>query len=244
MAWDCAGEINTLRGNKNWMKARQGILKCTSLGLPQDVLEKLLPIVPEWQSDSGSFDTVLELLVRSGHELPEAMMMLIPEAWQNDPLMPQVGKYVFAWTRSLPVFLLMILKACLAPAVAKSRISLFDSSPCTSTLKVAEAQASPCASVHYNPEKKKTFGALKAEGTVSFGISMPVPRAQNKRDFYRFNSAVMEPWDGPALVSFTDGRFIGATLDRNGLRPGRYYLTKSGRVVGCCAHETCTPQRV
>ncbi|CAL5227781.1 g10803 [Coccomyxa viridis] len=136
------GEINTLRGNKNWMKARQGILKCTSLGLPQDILEKLLPIVPEWQSDSGSFDTVLELLVRSGHELPEAMMMLIPEAWQNDPLMPQ-----------------------------------------------------------------------------------------NKRDFYRFNSAVMEPWDGPALVSFTDGRFIGATLDRNGLRPGRYYLTKSGRVV-------------
>ena len=95
MAWECAGEINTLRGNKNWMKARQGILKCTSLGLPQDVLEKLLPIVPEWQSDSGSFDTVLELLVRSGHELPEAMMMLIPEAWQNDPLMPQVG----AWLR-------------------------------------------------------------------------------------------------------------------------------------------------
>lgn len=73
------------------MKSRQGILKCTSLGLPQDVLEKLLPIVPEWQSDSGSFDTVLELLVRSGHELPEAMMMLIPEAWQNDPLMPQVS---------------------------------------------------------------------------------------------------------------------------------------------------------
>ena len=59
------------------------------------------------------------------------------------------------------------------------------------------------------------------------------PCTQNKRDFYRFNSAVMEPWDGPALVSFTDGRFIGATLDRNGLRPGRYYLTKSGRVVGC-----------
>ena len=63
---------------------------------------------------------------------------------------------------------------------------------------------------------------------------------QNKRDFYRFNSAVMEPWDGPALVSFTDGRFIGATLDRNGLRPGRYYLTKSGRVVGCRAPLTAT----
>lgn len=85
-----AGEINTLRGNKNWMKARQGILKCSSLGLPQNTLEKLLPVCPEWQSDSGSFDTVLELLVRSGRDLPEAMMMLIPEAWQNDPLMPQV----------------------------------------------------------------------------------------------------------------------------------------------------------
>lgn len=61
---------------------------------------------------------------------------------------------------------------------------------------------------------------------------------QAKKDFYRFNSAIMEPWDGPALVSFTDGRFIGATLDRNGLRPGRYYLTKSGRVVRsprCCS---------
>lgn len=57
--------------------------------------------------------------------------------------------------------------------------------------------------------------------------------AQAKRDFYRFTSAVMEPWDGPALVAFSDGRFIGATLDRNGLRPGRYYITKSGRVVRC-----------
>ena len=85
-----AGEINTLRGNRNWMKSRQGILKCASMGLGPGVLPKLLPIVPEWQSDSGSFDTVLELLVRSGRDLPEAMMMLIPEAWQNDPLMDQV----------------------------------------------------------------------------------------------------------------------------------------------------------
>lgn len=72
------------------MKARQGVLKCAELGLSQAVLDKLLPVVPEWQSDSGSFDTVLELLVRSGRDLPEAMMMLIPEAWQNDPLMPHV----------------------------------------------------------------------------------------------------------------------------------------------------------
>lgn len=67
--------------------------------------------------------------------------------------------------------------------------------------------------------------------------SFPTHAQQAKKDFYRFNSAIMEPWDGPALVSFTDGRFIGATLDRNGLRPGRYYLTKSGRVVcPCCIH--------
>lgn len=136
------GEINTLRGNVNWMKARQGVMKCESLGLSERSLQKLLPIVPKGQSDSGSFDSVLELLVRAGRDLPEAMMMCIPEAWQNDKLM-----------------------------------------------------------------------------------------SREKKDFYRFLSCVMEPWDGPALVSFTDGRFIGATLDRNGLRPGRYYVTKSGRVI-------------
>ena len=136
------GEINTLRGNRNWMTARQGVMACAALGAPPDVVRRLLPIVPPRQSDSGSFDAVLELLVRSGRSLPEAMMLMIPEAWQNDPAMP--------------------------PA---------------------------------------------------------------KKAFYRFGSASMEPWDGPALVAFTDGRFLGATLDRNGLRPGRYYLTKSGRVI-------------
>lgn len=136
------GEINTLRGNINWMKARQGVMKCEALGLSERTLQKLLPIVPKGQSDSGAFDSVLELLVRCGRDLPEATMMMIPEAWQNDKLM-----------------------------------------------------------------------------------------SQEKKDFYRFYSCIMEPWDGPALVSFTDGRFIGATLDRNGLRPGRYYVTKSGRVV-------------
>ena len=136
------GEINTLRGNVNWMKARQGVMKCEAMALSERTLQKLLPIVPKAQSDSGAFDSVLELLVRSGRDLPEAMMMMIPEAWQNDNLM-----------------------------------------------------------------------------------------SREKKDFYRFNSCIMEPWDGPALVSFTDGRFIGATLDRNGLRPGRFYVTKSGRVV-------------
>ncbi|KAI7845826.1 hypothetical protein COHA_000736 [Chlorella ohadii] len=137
------GEINTLRGNVNWMKSRQGIMKCQNLGLVQErTLQKLLPIVPPNQSDSGSFDGVLELLVRTGRDIAQAVMLMIPEAWQNDKQMPQ-----------------------------------------------------------------------------------------EKKDFYKYHSAVMEPWDGPALVAFTDGRYIGATLDRNGLRPGRYYVTKHGRVI-------------
>ncbi|KAF6263375.1 hypothetical protein COO60DRAFT_459133 [Scenedesmus sp. NREL 46B-D3] len=136
------GEINTLRGNRNWMTAREGVMACEALGLDKQELEKLEPVVPEWQSDSGAFDGLLELLTRCGRDIPEVMMMLIPEAWQNDALMPQ-----------------------------------------------------------------------------------------EKKDFYRYHSTMMEPWDGPALVTFTDGRYLGATLDRNGLRPGRYYITHSGRVI-------------
>ncbi|XP_047324835.1 glutamate synthase 1 [NADH], chloroplastic isoform X2 [Impatiens glandulifera] len=136
------GEINTLRGNVNWMRAREGLLKCKELGLSKDEMKKLLPIVDASSSDSGAFDGVLELLVRAGRSLPEAMMMLIPEAWQNDKNM--------------------------------------------------------------DPQRK---------------------------DLYKYFSALMEPWDGPALISFTDGRYLGATLDRNGLRPGRFYVTHSGRVI-------------
>ncbi|OVA11317.1 Class II glutamine amidotransferase domain [Macleaya cordata] len=137
------GEINTLRGNVNWMKAREGLLKCKELGLSKNEMKKLLPIVDASSSDSGeSFDGVLELLVRAGRSLPEAVMMMIPEAWQNDKNM--------------------------------------------------------------DPERKA---------------------------LYEYFSALMEPWDGPALISFTDGRYLGATLDRNGLRPGRFYVTHSGRVI-------------
>ncbi|GJN18063.1 hypothetical protein PR202_gb05181 [Eleusine coracana subsp. coracana] len=136
------GEINTLRGNKNWMTAREGLLECEKLGLSQEELSIILPIVDATSSDSGAFDNVLELLVRGGRSLPEAVMMMIPEAWQNDANM--------------------------------------------------------------EPEKKA---------------------------LYEFFSALMEPWDGPALISFTDGRYLGATLDRNGLRPGRFYVTHSGRVI-------------
>ncbi|KAI4307123.1 hypothetical protein L6164_030342 [Bauhinia variegata] len=136
------GEINTLRGNVNWMKAREGLLKCKELGLSENELKKLLPIVDANSSDSGAFDGVLEFLVQSGKSLPEAVMMMIPEAWQND--------------KSI------------------------------------------------DPQRKA---------------------------FYEYFSALMEPWDGPALISFTDGHYLGATLDRNGLRPGRFYVTHSGRVV-------------
>ncbi|XP_021843075.2 glutamate synthase 1 [NADH], chloroplastic isoform X1 [Spinacia oleracea] len=136
------GEINTLRGNVNWMRAREGLLKCKELGLSKNEMKKLLPIVDASSSDSGAFDGVLELLVRAGRTIPEAVMMMIPEAWQNDKNM--------------------------------------------------------------DPKRK---------------------------GFYEYLSALMEPWDGPALITFTDGRYLGATLDRNGLRPGRFYITHSGRVI-------------
>jgi len=133
------GEINTVRGNANWMFARQGMMKSELFG---NDLAKLFPIVEPHCSDSGNFDNALEMLVMSGRSLPEAAMMMIPEAWQNHDSMPE-----------------------------------------------------------------------------------------DKRAFYEYHSALQEPWDGPASVSFTDGRIIGATLDRNGLRPSRYYVTKDDRVV-------------
>jgi glutamate synthase (NADH) len=81
------GEINTLKGNKNWMRAREGVMKCDSLNCSARELRRMLPIVNEAQSDSGALDAVMELLVRSGRDIAEVMMMLIPEAWQNDELM-------------------------------------------------------------------------------------------------------------------------------------------------------------
>ncbi len=133
------GEINTVRGNGNWMFARQGMMQSELFGAD---LAKLFPIVEPHCSDSGNFDNALELLVMAGRSLPEAVMMMIPEAWQNHDSMPE-----------------------------------------------------------------------------------------DKRAFYEYHSALQEPWDGPASVSFTDGRIIGATLDRNGLRPSRYYVTHDDRVV-------------
>jgi len=133
------GEINTLRGNANWMFARQGVMKSDLFG---DDLEKLFPIIEAHCSDSGNFDNALELLLHAGRSLPEAVMMMIPEAWQNH-------------------------------------------------------------------------------------VSMP----EDKRAFYEYHSALQEPWDGPASISFTDGRYIGACLDRNGLRPSRFYVTSDDKVV-------------
>ncbi|WWD00785.1 hypothetical protein V866_007720 [Kwoniella sp. B9012] len=141
------GEINTVRGNKNWMRAREGNLKSEKFG---DDLDLLYPIVETGGSDSAAFDNVLELLVVNGIlTLPEAVMMLVPEAWQNNDLM--------------------------------------------------------------EPEKKA---------------------------FYAWASSLMEPWDGPALFTFSDGRYCGANLDRNGLRPCRFVVTSDDIMV--CASEVGT----
>ncbi|CAD7082992.1 unnamed protein product [Hermetia illucens] len=134
------GEINTLRGNVNFMKAREGVMKSQVFGKD---LKKLFPVVEPGLSDSGSADCVLEFLAMAGERsLPEAVMTMVPEAWQNDKTMPQA-----------------------------------------------------------------------------------------KRDFYQWSACVMEPWDGPALISFTDGRYIGAVLDRNGLRPSRFYVTADNLLI-------------
>src|SRR5579885_695014 len=133
------GEINTLRGNINWMHAREKQFASPLFG---DDIKKIQPIIEANGSDSAMFDNCLELLVRTGRSLPHAIMMMIPEAWQNDPLMDD-----------------------------------------------------------------------------------------GKRAFYQFHSCMMEPWDGPASIAFTDGHRIGAVLDRNGLRPSRYLITKDGLVV-------------
>jgi glutamate synthase domain-containing protein 2/glutamate synthase domain-containing protein 1/glutamate synthase domain-containing protein 3 len=133
------GEINTVKGNVNWMRARESELASDLFG---DDLRKILPVVTQGNSDSATFDNVLELLMLAGRSLPHAVMMMIPEAYRDRGDLPEELK-----------------------------------------------------------------------------------------GFYAFHSCLMEPWDGPASVAFTDGRVVGATLDRNGLRPGRWVLTKDGHVV-------------
>ena len=133
------GEINTLRGNNNWMAARQASVSSPKFG---DDIKKLWPISYEGQSDTACFDNALEFLTMGGYSLAHAMMMMIPEAWAGNPLMNE-----------------------------------------------------------------------------------------ERRAFYEYNAALMEPWDGPAAIAFTNGRQIGATLDRNGLRPARYVVTRDDRII-------------
>ncbi|OGI48241.1 MAG: glutamate synthase subunit alpha [Candidatus Muproteobacteria bacterium RIFCSPHIGHO2_12_FULL_60_33] len=133
------GEINTLRGNINWMRAREALCQSPLFG---DDLKKILPIVMEGGSDSATFDNVLEFLHMAGRELPHAVLMMIPEAWSGHETMDE-----------------------------------------------------------------------------------------DRKAFYEYHGCLMEPWDGPASIAFTDGTVIGAILDRNGLRPSRYYVTKDGLVV-------------
>ncbi len=133
------GEINTLRGNVNWMAARQASVSSKLFG---DDISKLWPISYEGQSDTACFDNALEFLMQGGYSLAHAAMMLIPEAWAGNPLMDD-----------------------------------------------------------------------------------------ERKAFYEYHAALMEPWDGPAAIAFTDGRQIGATLDRNGLRPARWLVTADDRVI-------------
>jgi glutamate synthase (NADPH/NADH) large chain len=133
------GEINTLRGNINWMRAREAMLASPLFG---DDIRKILPIVREGLSDSACLDSVLELLVQGGRSLPHAVMMLVPEAWEHHETM-----------------------------------------------------------------------------------------SAEKKAFYAYHSCLVEPWDGPACVVFTDGRQVGAVLDRNGLRPARYWVTADDLVI-------------
>ena len=133
------GEINTLRGNRNWITARQGLMKSDAFG---NKFSSVMPVIETGCSDSGEFDNAMELLMMAGRELPEVVMMMIPEAWRNHTNMPEY-----------------------------------------------------------------------------------------KRAFYEYHACLQEPWDGPASISFTDGRYIGAVLDRNGLRPSRYYVTEDNRVI-------------
>ena len=133
------GEINTLRGNRNWLFARQGPMNSDLYGSD---IDEMCPIAEPFCSDSGNFDNAIEMLLHSGRSLPEVVMMCIPEAWENHDFM-----------------------------------------------------------------------------------------SDTKKAFYEYHSALQEPWDGPASISFTDGTVIGAVLDRNGLRPSRYYLTHDDKVV-------------
>jgi len=133
------GEINTVKGNFNWLRAREGVMRSAVLG---DDLRKLYPVVYEGQSDTATFDNCIELLTMAGYPLAQAAMMMIPEAWEQHALMDE-----------------------------------------------------------------------------------------NRRAFYEYHAAMMEPWDGPAAIAFTDGRQIGATLDRNGLRPARYIVTEDDMVI-------------
>ena len=138
------GEINTVRGNRNWMRAREAMLASALIPPSKDGqgIERLFPVLDETGSDSASFDECLELLHMGGRSLPHSVLMMIPEPWENHDEMPA-----------------------------------------------------------------------------------------ERRAFYQFHAALMEPWDGPALIAFTDGSVIGAVLDRNGLRPGRYWVTRDGLVV-------------
>ena len=185
----------------------------------------LSPVIPASSSDTGAFDSVLELLVKSGRDIPEAMMMLIPEAWQNDALMPQVRR-----TQRAVCCVCTCMRDCTGHTACADLLG--DTHALTKTPASSchlGILASPC--MHWRTRQGLTHAPLHTYQTHAQYMHNTCTGPQDKKDFYMYHSAIMEPWDGPALVAFTDGRYMGATLDRNGLRPGRYYITKGGRVI-------------
>jgi glutamate synthase domain-containing protein 1 len=181
------GEINTLRGNKNMAMARSGLMESAYF---KDDTAQLLPIVSDKMSDSGNFDSCLETLVKgSERSLPETVMMMVPEAWQDNQYL-SATKQVRRSPGAVPL---------------------------------------PCSLAAVSTESKVGWRLCLTNhplGPPSLPLHSPPLQA-----FYEYNSCVMEPWDGPAMIAFTDGRYIGATLDRNGLRPSRYYVTHDDRVL-------------
>jgi hypothetical protein len=123
---------NFIQGNKNWMRAREGVMRCDSLNCSKRELANMLPIVNDTQSDSGALDNVMELLVRSGRDIPEVMMMLIPEAWQNDALMDQDRKDFYRYSPSPHILLYcnnflhaFLVNRCIKPINCTLRVALF-----------------------------------------------------------------------------------------------------------------------
>jgi glutamate synthase (NADPH/NADH) large chain len=201
------GEINTVRGNSNWMQARRSQLKSAKFS---GGLERLFPIIVPGKSDSSQFDNMVELLTLGGRTLPHSMMMMIPEAWEN--------------------------------VTPSARPGGPGPNPGSSGSMPAMTGSSMTGTNALNGVTGS--GAMSLSGMTGAGSGSTID--EDRKSFYRYASSLVEPWDGPAAIVFSDGQLVGATLDRNGLRPARWMVTTDDRVI--LASETgvidVPPERV